>query len=127
MKYGFPMLATLGLMAAFVALPPTGRGIQTRLEAQTPDSRDHDHAPAPAPQGAAAEQPSRTMMANMMAADARLAELVNKMNDLPGTAKTDAISEVVTALVEQHRAMHAMMMNMGTMPGRMGAPAEPKQ
>ena len=57
------------------------------------------------------------MMANMMAADARLGELVNKMNDLPGTAKTDAISEVVTALVEQHRAMHAMMMNMAVMSG----------
>lgn len=54
-------------------------------------------------------------MADMMAADARLQELVNKMNDLPGTAKTDAISEVVTALVQQYRAMHAMMMNMPMM------------
>jgi hypothetical protein len=106
----FTILATLGLMAAFIATPAHTRGVQ----AQAPDS--HDHAATAPAQGASAEQ-SKAMMATMMAADARLGELVNKMNDLPGTAKTDAISEVVTALVEQHRAMHTMMMDMGMMSG----------
>jgi len=53
-----------------------------------------------------------------MASDAKLEELVKKMNDATGQAKTDAIAEVVTALVQQHRAMHGMMA--GMMSGKTG-------
>jgi len=116
MTYRFPLLAALGLLAAFVVAPTHGGGVETRLQAQTPELHDHTTA-AP---GTKATDP-KTMMADMMAADAKLQDLVNKMNDLPGTAKTDAISEVVTALVQQHRAMHEMMMT--NMPMMQHAPA----
>lgn len=66
------------------------------------------------------------MMGNMMAADAKLDELVRKMNDARGQAKTDAIAEVVTALVQQHRTMRGMMgATMGPMPGMTNMPGGP--
>jgi hypothetical protein len=63
------------------------------------------------------------MMGNMMASDAKLDELVAKMNDANGPAKTDAIAEVVNALVQQHRAMRGMMA--GRMGGMNSTPAQP--
>jgi hypothetical protein len=51
-----------------------------------------------------------TMMATMMAKDAKLEELVRKMNTARGSAKTDAIAELLTALVDNHRTMCGPMM-----------------
>jgi hypothetical protein len=57
------------------------------------------------------------MMADMKTADARLNELVSKMNAASGQAKVDATAAVVTELVEQRSAMRERMMRMqqGTM------------
>ena len=63
------------------------------------------------------------MMGNMMVSDAKFDELVAKMNDAKGPAKTDAIAEVVNALVQQHRAMRGMMA--GRMGGTSSTPAQP--
>jgi len=97
-----------------VAVLAAGPG---RVQAQvTPEEHAKHH-----PEGQAAEKtppatpapPAKGMAGtkgmNMMAADARLDELVTKMNAAQGQAKVDAIAEVVTALVQQHQAMHANM------------------
>jgi hypothetical protein len=83
---------------------------------------------------AKAGPPANMMMGHMMAADARLDELVKQMNEAKGQAKTDAIAAVVTALVEQHRAMRGMMANgmpmmrgNANMMGRGTAPAQPEK
>jgi len=56
------------------------------------------------------------MMAAMMASDAKIDELVKKMNAAKGAAKTDAIAELLTALVQEHRMMRgSMMTNMSSM------------
>ena len=57
----------------------------------------------------AAAKPGNMMMANMMAADAKLDALVKTMNEARGTARVDAVAAVVNALVEQHRTMRGMM------------------
>ena len=45
-------------------------------------------------------------------AAARLDELVAKMNAAQGQAKVDAMAELLTALVQQHQAMHGGMGDM---------------
>jgi hypothetical protein len=61
------------------------------------------------------------MMARMKARDTELEALVKKMNAAEGSAKTDAIAELLTALVNDRRmschGMMATMMSMGTMGG----------
>jgi len=85
------------------------------------------HQGSPASTETTASKPGNVMMGNMMASDAKLEELVKKMNDARGEAKIDAIAEVVTALVQQHQAMHGMMA--GKMAGKTGGmnatPAQP--
>ena len=49
---------------------------------------------------------------NMAASNARLDELVKKMNAAQGQAKVDAIAELLTALVQTHKGMHADMSQM---------------
>ena len=46
------------------------------------------------------------------APDAKLDELVAKMNAAKGEAKVDAIAELLTALVQQHHSMHGNMAQM---------------
>ena len=53
---------------------------------------------------------------NMMATDARLDELVAKMNAAQGQAKVDAMAELLTTLVKQHQSMHG---DMGQMMSKM--------
>ena len=56
------------------------------------------------------------MMADMKAADLKLDELLKTMNAATGEAKITAISQVLTELVAQHKAMHE---HMGTMDQQM--------
>src|SRR5580765_1807376 len=51
-------------------------------------------------------------MAEMKAMDARLDALVTKMNAAKGTLKVDAIAELLTTMVQTHKAMHEEMMQM---------------
>jgi endonuclease V-like protein UPF0215 family len=89
----------------------------------TAGGQHEQHQGSPLSTETTASKPGNMMMGNMMASDAKLEELVKKMNDARGEAKTDAIAEVVTALVQQHRTMHGMMA--GRMGGMNGAPAQP--
>ena len=59
------------------------------------------------------------MMARMKASRARLDTLVKKMNAAKGEAKTDAIAELLTALVEDRRHHESMMANMSGMMSKM--------
>ena len=100
----------IGMLAAWA--PGPARLVDV-LAAQDAQHEQHQGTPAP---GTTARGPrGNMMMGDMMAADARLEELVRKMNEAKGQAKTDAIAEVVTALVQQHRTMRGMMAaRMGT-------------
>jgi hypothetical protein len=110
------------------------------LYGQTPspdyDHQLHDHGftEAPTPQTPEPQAGMTGMMTQMKAAGLRLDGLVKKMNAATGAAKTEAMAELLTALVEQHRmacegmmADKAPMMNMmGGRGGRVeGAPVAP--
>ena len=62
--------------------------------------------PAPAPE-AKARAGMKGM--DMKAADAKLGELVAKMNVAQGQAKVDAMAELLTTLVQYHQSMHGNM------------------
>ena len=95
----------------------------------SPDEHAKHHPAAPAGQATQAPQPSPTPqakgMAGMKESGARLEELVAKMNAAQGQAKVDAIAEVLTALVQQHQAMHnGMGEMMSKMKNKEGAAAK---
>ena len=112
----------LGMVVAWTPLP--GRVVSlAAAPAQHEQHQGTATAPETTAQGPQSGMRGNMMMGNMMASDAKLEELVKKMNDATGQAKTDAIAEVVTALVQQHRAMRGMMA--GRMGGMNSAPAQP--
>lgn len=121
-----PRWAILAMALVFAAL------VLARLHAQQPSqTTQHDqHHPATAsePAHAASASPQaemKDMMSRTKEADAKLKALVTKMNVATGAAKTNAIAEVLTALVEDHHntceAMMANMMSMSSMMGGRGA------
>jgi hypothetical protein len=111
----FALLAAIGTFTALITAPATLHGVQ-------PAQSEHDqHHPsvAAAPEQATPKTPD-TMMAAMMAKDVKLEELVKKMISATGSAKTEAIAELLTALVEDHRTMCGpMMANKMSMMNRM--------
>jgi hypothetical protein len=54
----------------------------------------------------------KEMMAKMEAMDARLGDLVQKMNSAKGNRKADAVADVVNELVTQRKEMREQMMAM---------------
>ena len=68
--------------------------------------------PTPAPQ---AKGMAGMKGMDMAASNARLDELLKKMNAAQGQAKVDAMAELLTALVQEHQAMHGNMANMMSM------------
>lgn len=82
----------------------------------SPEEHAKHHPGAPAAQAAPAPQqtpaPQAKGMAGMKEAGARLEALVAKMNAAQGQAKVDAMAELLTALVQQHQAMHGGMGDM---------------
>ena len=71
------------------------------------------------------------MMTRMRANDAELDALVQKMNTAKGTAKTDAIAALLTAMVDDRKSacepmMANMMSMMNMMNGRMGGTGTPE-
>ena len=103
----------------------------SRVAAQAPATHDHAATPAsPAGQSSHAgmngmDGMHQKMMADMKAADEKLAALVATMNTAKGDAKVTALAQVVSELVVQHKAMHEhmgmmeMMMGGGGMNGGM--------
>ena len=126
------ILTVLCLLAGFFVSAPA------HLHGQQPSQAEHDqHHPGttePSAQAQPDQQASMMKMMSMMRAnDQKLDDLVKKMNAAKGSAKVDAIAEVLTTLVQDRRTMHdsmsnmSMMMNMmGTMHGR-GDTGTPKR
>ena len=98
------VVATLALAAGAQQAPPPGQ-----------------MGPGMAAQRAEQQKMRAQMMEQMKANDAKLDELVAKMNAATGDAKVDAIAAVVTEMVAQRKAMRG---HMAPMPhGGMGGPA----
>jgi hypothetical protein len=127
MKSRMAILAVMSLFAAFVSKPAHVHGQQVS-QSQQQDPHHPDGTTEPAGPGTADQQANMMNMMNMMsrmkATDTRLDELVKKMNAAKGSAKVDAIAEVVTALVEDRRTasepMMGDMMSMMRMMNMMG-------
>jgi hypothetical protein len=95
------------LAVATLAIGPA----QGRQVSPEEHAKHHPAAPAaqvpPAPPATPAPRAKEMGgMMKMMGANARLEELVTKMNAAQGQAKVDAMAELLTALVHQHQTMH---------------------
>ena len=86
--------------------------------AQAPNPQDHSaHHPDAEPAQAAKPADKMAgmhgkMMADMKAQNAKLEALAAKMKAAKGDAKTAAIEELLTAMLQQHRSMRDGMMQM---------------
>jgi hypothetical protein len=114
------ILAVLSLCAAFAVSAPT------HLHGQQPSQAEHEQHHQGTTDPPAQAQPDQQasmmkMMATMHANDQKLDDLVKKMNAAKGTAKVDAIAELLTTLVQDRRAMHESMSNMSMMMNMMGS------
>ena len=119
MKSRIWIVAVITMFTAVAAVPVPVHGTQ----AVAPADQHVDHHPgeADAPAAANAPESQARMMAAMMASNAKLDDLVRKMNAAKGTAKTDAIAELLTAIVLEHQTMQrSMMANMSMMSNMMG-------
>jgi len=106
MKSRATVLTAMLVTSALTTAPAHGWQVSPEEHAKHhPDAKAEKASPPPA-----------KGMAGMKAADAKLDELVAKMNAAKGQAKVDAIAELLTALVQQHQGMHA---NMGQMMSKM--------
>ena len=109
------------LSAALMSAPAHGWQVSAEDHAKHHPSEEAapsaPKAPTPAPTPQAAPAPPAKGMAgmNMAASNAKLDELVKKMNAAKGPAKVDAIAELLTALVQQHQSMHGNMASMMSM------------
>ena len=112
-----------GLLLSVALMPAPAHGWQVSAEDHAKHHPGGEAAPgapkaaAPAPTPQATPAPPAQGMAgmNMAASNAKLDELVKKMNAAKGPAKVDAIAEVLTALVQQHQSMHGNMASMMSM------------
>ena len=120
------LLGGAGLLATFIAVPAHMYGQQPAV--QTQEQHDHAHQAAADAKagGATVQRPGMMnpdmmkMMSDMKARDATIEALVQKMNTATGAGKTEAIAELLTALVEDRQAMRSSMMGMMNMTGPMG-------
>ena len=128
-------MRTYTRVVAGLSLVVLSLSVPARLHAQQADSQQHEqHHPGvtPAtPVPSQAVQPpaqpqgqSAGMMARMKASGARLDVLVKHMNAATGTAKIDAIAELLTALVEDRREHESMMDGMAGKMSKMHAPGQ---
>jgi hypothetical protein len=121
MKSRVVLVAVVSVVATFLSRPAPLHGQQPPSDAQ-----HEQHHPGATPElpSAATPQPQanmQAMMSRMKANDAKLDDLVKKMNAATGAAKTDAMAQLLTALVEdRHNACEPMMANMMSMMQMMG-------
>jgi hypothetical protein len=112
----------LGAQAPAPQPPPHGplmRGAAPAESGGTTMSRDEMRA-----QREAMLEQRRAMMEQMRLADAKLDTLIAQMDGAQGSAKVDALAEVVRELVAERRAMRSMMESMPMMrPMPMGGEA----
>ena len=106
----------------------TGRGLAQRGTDAAEFDQRHPAAAASAhatetPQTRAGMHDMSAMMAKMHANDAKLDQLVKKMQSATGAAKTDAVAELLAALVEDRKtACEPMMAHMMSMMNRDNTP-----
>jgi hypothetical protein len=132
-------LAVLAMVSLFGAVVSTPAQAQSQQPSQNEQHDQHHPGTAAEPARPATPGPQANMMdmmSRMKAGDAKLEALVTKMNAATGAAKTDAIAELLTALVQDRRNMCGpMMANMMSMMNMMGsagghganAPATPRK
>jgi hypothetical protein len=113
MRARFAILTVLAVFSALIASPAHLHGLQA---AQAAPHDEHHSDATETPGHAMTPEAQANMMATMMASDAKLDALVTRMNDAKGAAKTDAIAELLTAIVQEHHTMcGSMMTNMSMM------------
>jgi hypothetical protein len=106
---------TLATAIAVVSVLAVAKNVPARTEVTQPQQQDHQlHHQAIEPSSESQAQSSAKQNerpGGMMAdADAKLDALVAKMNAATGAQKVDAIAELLTALVQQHKSMRERMM-----------------
>jgi hypothetical protein len=118
--------ALFTVAALFVLGTSTGTRALGQQQPPSDAQQQHEqhHPGATAQQPATTSQPQAnmmSMMARMKSNDAKLDELLKKMNAATGPAKTEAIAQLLTAIVEDRRnACEPMMANMMSMMEMMG-------
>ena len=124
MKSRLALVAAVSVLTVFVSRSTQVSGQQPATDAQ----HDQHHPATTAGQPAAGQTPAdmMSMMSRMKSNDAKLDELVRKMNAATGTAKTDAMAQLLAALVDDRRnACEPMMANMMSMMSMMGGRGTP--
>jgi hypothetical protein len=129
MKFRIALLAAVSMLTVLISKPAHLHS-QQAADVQQHEPHHPDTVQRSA-QAAAGQRDLAKMMATMKANDQRLDELVNKMNAARGTAKVDAIADLLSALVQDRRMMRdsmashmsTMMNMMGTMNGQSGMPS----
>jgi hypothetical protein len=118
MKSRLALMATVSVFAVFVSTPAHLYGQQPSADAQ-----HEQHHPAATPAQPTGQTPAdmMSMMSRMKTNDVKLDELVKNMNTATGSAKTDAMAQLLAALVDDRRnACEPMMANMMSMMNMMG-------
>ena len=105
MKSRIAMFAAMSVFAMLISHSAHGQ-----QASQDPQHEQHHSETAGAAVPADTRGNMMSMMAGMKTADAKLDALVKKMNVAKGQAKTDAIAELLTALVDNQRISHELMM-----------------
>ena len=118
MKSSGAVLGGALLVTALTIAPAHGWQVSPEEHAaHHPAAQAGKAAPTPQPAPAPQVKASAGMKGmDMKASDAKLDELVAKMNAAQGQAKVDAMAELLTTLVKQHQSMHG---NMGQMMSKM--------
>jgi hypothetical protein len=120
MKTKLVVLGGALAVAAITSIPAHGWQVSPEEHAKHHPGAQAEKA-TPAPQATPAPEakgmPGMAGMKgmDMMASNAKLDELLKKMNAAQGQAKVDAIAELLTALVQQHQSMHGNMAQMMSM------------
>jgi hypothetical protein len=96
MKSRVLLLVTISAVAGFLAAP-------ARMQGQAAAGAQHE-------QHAGGQADMMSMMSLMKANDAKFDELVTQMNAAEGTLKLEAITQLLTALVEERRTVYEPVM-----------------
>jgi len=122
MKFRIATLAVVSLFAVLIATPARIHGQQASPAGQ--HELQHPGATPAEPGTARTPADTGSMMERMKAENAKLDALVKKMNAANGPEKTEAMAELLTALVDHQAMCESMMANMPGMMHTMGPHAE---
>lgn len=92
------------VLAALAIAPAHGWQVSSDEHGKHSAAQAEKAAPTPQAKGMAGMKGM-----DMKASNAKLDELVAKMNAAQGQAKVDAMAALLTALVQQHQSMHGTM------------------